>query len=155
MNSARNEMIVKLAGEEILLRPTFENIAAMEANVGGVSYLGWKYSRGIRTNASGEVDTTSLVSDMAIKSLPSMSEVAQIIYYNQAASKPDDPTQRKYSLEEIWDKMLKNGAGGITRTITIYLARLTAGDRLSVVDDLTDAEKKSSVTDPNQAVTTT
>lgn len=149
-------MIIKLAGEDILLRPTFENIAAMEANVGGVSYLGWKYSRGIRTNVKGEVDHLSMVSESAIKSLPSMSEVAQIIYYNQAASKPDDPTQRKFSLEEIWEKLLKNGAGGITRTITIYLARLTAGDRLSIVDDLTEEEKKSSVTTPvSQALPTT
>lgn len=154
MNNARNEMVIKLAGEDILLRPTFENIAAMEANVGGVNYLGWKYSRGIRTKENGEADLASLVSETAIKSLPSMSETAQIIYYNQAATKPEDPTLRKYSLEEIWEKLLKNGVGGVTRQVTIYLARLTAGDRLSVVDDLTDAEKKSSVTDPNQSVKT-
>lgn len=151
MNSARNEIVIKLAGEDILLRPTFENIAAMEANVGGVSYLGWKYSRGVRVKENGEADLASLVSETAIKSLPSMSEVAQIIYYNQAATKPEDSTLRKYSLEEIWDKLLKNGIGTITRQVTIYLARLTAGDRLSVVEDLSEEEKKSFVKDPNQA----
>lgn len=147
-------MVIKLAGEDILLRPTFENIAAMEANVGGVAYLGWKYSRGVSVNKDGQANLASLVSETAIKSLPSMSEVAQIIYYNQAATKPEDPTLRKYSLEEIWEKLLKNGVGGVTRQVTIYLARLTAGDRLSGVEDLSDEEKKSSVTDPNQAAKT-
>src|SRR5690606_7558027 len=112
MNSARNELIVKLGGEEILLRPTFENISSMESNLGGVAYLGWKFSRGVVIGKDGKPDLSGGNTERAVKSLPSMNEVAQIIYYNQAAVKPEDPTQKKYSLEEIWEKMLKNGAGG-------------------------------------------
>lgn len=147
MNSARNELIIKLGGEDILLRPTFENVSSMESNLGGVAYLGWKFSRGAVKDINGVMDTTK-----AIKSLPSMSEVAQIIYYNQAAVKSDDPTQKKYSLEEIWDRLLKNGAGGtVVRDVTMYLAKLTAGDKINTIDDMTDAEKKSTVVVQNQS----
>lgn len=139
MNKARNELVIKVGGKEILLRPTFENIAAMETNLGSVAYLGWKYSRGV-TMQNGKAVTTN----EAIKSIPSMTEVAQIIYYNQASTKPEDSSLKKYSLEEIWDMMLKNGAAGeIVRSIVMYLAQLTAGDKINTVDDLSQEEKKS------------
>ncbi len=153
MNNARNELTIKLGGEEILLRPTFENIAAMESNLGGVNYLGWKYSRGLKKNESGGIDAASIASHEAIKSLPPMSEIAQIIYYNQAARKQDDPTQRKYSLNEIWERLLITGSASLVRTITVYLAKLTAGDKLNAIEDMSDEEKKSSMTEVNQAAT--
>lgn len=139
MNKARNELVIKVGGKEILLRPTFENIAAMETNLGSVTYLGWKYSRGVTVQNGKASSGTD-----AIKSIPSMTEIAQIIYYNQASVNPEDNSLKKYSLEEIWGMMLKNGAAGeVVRSIVMYLAQLTAGDKINTVDDLSPEEKKS------------
>lgn len=139
-------MVIKIGGEEILLRPTFENIAAMESNVGGVSYLGWKFSRNVTKDANGKFNTD--VGQLA-KNLPSMSECAKIIYYNQASTKQDDPNQKKYSLDEIWDKVLASGSSAVIGSITIYITKLLAGDKLNSIDTLPDAEKKSSPIEAN------
>lgn len=141
MNKFRNEMEIELGSERILLRPTFENIAAMEANVGSVAYLGWKFSRGIRLGADGKAQVT----DGAVKALPSLTECAQIIFFNQAATKPDDPTLKKFSLEEIWDLVLQHGST-ICKTIVQYLAKITAGDKPTVEkpqESIAEFEKKS------------
>jgi len=122
-------MEIELAKVKILLRPTFENIAAMEENVGSIAWLGWKYSRGIGTKD-------------AVKSIPSMSEVAKIIYFNQAATKADDVTQKKFSLEEIWDLVLQEGAG-VSSKIMLYLGRITAGNKADEIEGLSETEKKS------------
>lgn len=127
-NKFRNEMEIVLGEHKILLRPTFENIAAMEANVGSVAYLGWKYSRGIRVDKDGKADKGSLNSADAVKALPPMSEAAQIIFYNQAATKADDPTLKKYSLEEIWDMVLQRGSP-VVRDVFVFLGRITAGSK--------------------------
>lgn len=129
-NKYRNELEVKIGGETILLRPTFENIAAMEENIGGLSYLAWKYSR-----ATGK--------DGQAKALPGLTECAKIIYFNQAATKPDDPTQKKLSLEEVWDLVSKEGVAVITPVLT-FLGRITAGQKEdSEPKELSESEKKS------------
>lgn len=135
-------MEVKVGPETILLRPTFENIAAMESVVGSVSYLGWKFSRGIRQNAEGGVDARTLNTAEAIKGMPSMTEVAQIIYFNQAATKENDATRKKFSLEEIWDLVSQEGMRLVLPIMT-YIANITAGDKMANTDAPSEAEKKS------------
>lgn len=138
-NKFRNELEITLGGEKILLRPTFENIAAMESAVGSVQWLTWKYSRGL---ASTKPNTKTEVTEGVVKALPSLSEVAQIVYFNQAAVKPDDATQKKFSLEEVWDLVQAEGAR-CAGSILVYLGRITAGNKAAEVDELSENEKKS------------
>lgn len=127
-NKFRNEMEIELAGEKILLRPTFENIASLEATAGSLAFLGWKFSRGLSDG----------------KNMPAMTDFAQIIYHCQAATKEGDPTRKKYSLEEVWDKVQQSGVM-LLRPLTEFMARVTAGDR--AVNELSDRQKKSSPTE--------
>lgn len=125
-NKFRNEMEIKCGSEKILLRPTFENIAATEANVGALQYLAVKSSRGIKDPKHGLT----------------MSEIAQIIYFNQAATDPSDVTKKKFSLEQIWDLTMQEGLY-LFKPILIFLARMTAGNKYSDLDGMTEEEKKS------------
>ena len=134
-NKFRNEMEITLGGVPILLRPTFENIAAMESHVGSLAWLTWKYSRGARVTKEG----SSLES--AIKSLPSLSECAQIIYYNQVATKEGDPTLKKYSLEEIWQLVMQEGMG-LSGKVLEFLGRVASGGKQET-EPPTESEKKS------------
>lgn len=127
-NKFRNELEIKIGGETILLRPTFENIAAMESDIGGLAYLGWKFSRGMRLGADGKVTKASMLSEASIRATPTLTECTKVIYYNQAASKPEDATQKKFNLEEIWALVSKEGVA-IVKPVTIYLAQVTAGDK--------------------------
>ena len=128
-NKFRNELEIEVAGTKILLRPTFENIAAMESNVGAVAWLGWKYSRGHGTKD-------------AAKSIPPLTECAKIIYFNQAATDPQDATQKKFNLEQTWDLVLQAGAP-VVKDVMTYLARLTAGNKSVDGEAVSEAEKKS------------
>jgi hypothetical protein len=134
-NKFRNEMEINLAGQKILLRPTFENIAAMEANVGSLVHLVWKFSRGAVKSKS--------VTEKSVASFPSLSECAQIIYYNQAAVKPEDPTLKKYSLEEIWDMVLDEGATAC-KGVVEFLGKMMAGRKVSPEELLEAEEEKKS-----------
>lgn len=129
-NKFRNELEIVIGGEKILLRPTFENIASMEANVGSVAYLAWCYSRGL----SGGKE--------AMKNMPSMSDSAKIIYFNQAATRSDDSTQKKLSLEEIWDLVMSEGVG-VARVVVQFLAKVTAGNKVVEIEELAPVEKKN------------
>lgn len=120
-------MEIKLGEETILLRATFENVSDMESNVGGLSYLAFKFSRG-----------TSL--ETSVKSMPSLTDIAKIIYFNQAARNPEDPTKRKFSLEEIWDLVQAEGVA-VTTPVVTYLALITKGNKNAPT--LTEEEKKS------------
>lgn len=100
MNQFRNEMEIELAGVKILLRPTFSNIASMESDVGSVSYLVWKFSRGVQ-NQNKPTGANPKEMEEAVKYMPSMSEAAKIIFHNQA--------EKKYSIDEIWELVLKSG----------------------------------------------
>lgn len=131
-NKFRNELEVTLSGEKILLRPTFENIANMESNVGSIAYLAWKFSRGVTVQGDG---TTKPNEDM-IKSFPSLSETAQIIFYNQA--------EKKLSLEEIWDLILKNGnPKDLMIKVTVFIGRTLSGGNFDEEKEATEEEKKS------------
>ena len=129
-NKYKNEYEIKMGSETILLRPTFENIADMESNIGGLTYLAWKFSRGM----------TSMDKVEAIKNMPSITEIAQIIYYNQAARKEDDTTKRKYALEEIWGMVQDEGIR-LTKPVTEYLSIITAGNKNA--SQSSEQEKKS------------
>lgn len=142
-NKFRNELEIELAGEKILLRPTFENLLATELNVGSVAWLTWKYSRGTKFGADGKIDLASLRSEAAMKSVPPATEIAKIIYFNQAATKPDDPTLKKYSLEEIWEKMLVSGMSQVAAKVVLYLGRVMAGNKAIDEEEPSLAEKKS------------
>jgi len=123
-NKFKNEMNIKLGGEEILLRPTFENVASMEAKLGGIAYLAWKLSRSA-TNPSV---------------LPSLTDLAQIIYFNQAATKADDQTKKKHSLDEVWALVQEEGLG-VVKPVTEFLARIAAGNKMQ--SELTENQKKN------------
>ncbi len=135
MNKFRNEMTIKLGPQEILLRPNFENIAMTETNVGGLAYLAWKFSKGSRVGQS--------MNEMA-KAVPTLTECAAIIFYNQAATNPEDPTKKLYSLEEIWGFVQSQGMKSVIQDITIYLAKITAGQ--AKVDEIEEKEKAASGT---------
>jgi hypothetical protein len=125
MNPVRNEYEISVGGEVILLRPTFQNIAAMENAVGGLNYLAWKFSRG---SIGKQINVERLVKD-----LPYMTELAQVIFYNQA--------EKKFTLEQIWELVKAEGAD-LTIPVSKFLGRITAGSNRTV-EGLDDAEKKS------------
>jgi len=137
MNPFRNEAVIKLGAEEILLRPTFENIAAMESAVGAVSYLGWKYSKAHQLSVS-----KASLNDI-IKASPPLSEIAQIIFYNQAATHPDDETKKKFSLEEIWSLVQHEGVRVVSPVVS-YIATMVAGDKVTKPEENLETEEKKS-----------
>lgn len=139
-NKFRNEMEVEIGGKKILLRPTFENIAAMESNIGSLAWLTWKFSRGTKFTEDGKLDRESLRSEEAIKSIPSLTDSTKIIYYNQAAH--GDSAHVKYSLEEIWDLVNKTGAT-VAPQVVIYLGRIMAGNKAVEKEEISNDEKKS------------
>jgi hypothetical protein len=125
-NKYRNEMEIELAGEKILLRPTFENCAAIESSHGSLAWLGWKFSRGIRE----------------LKNMPGLTDVALLIYHMQAASDPDDANKKKYSLQEIWEKVQANGMTiPLMNKLIEFLARTTAGNKMA--NEPSENQKKS------------
>jgi hypothetical protein len=120
-NKFRNEMEIELAGTKILLRPTFENVAAMETNMGGLAYLTWKMA----SNGNSP------------KALPSLSECAKIIFFNQSEQKEDGT--KKYSLEQIWEMIQEDGIV-ICKPVIQYLGRITAGNKNA--QEFSDFKKK-------------
>ena len=135
-NKFRNEIEISLGDEVILLRPTFENIAMTETHIGSISYLAWKFSRGVRMGDDGKVDPKSLNSEETIKSLPSLTEISQVIYYNQA--------DRKFTLEQVWDLVMGSGkARELISAITIYVGRMLSGGDFDEKKEMTVEEKKS------------
>lgn len=129
MNNFRNEMLVEIGTEKILLRPTFQNMSEMESNVASVSYLAYKFSRGLRETGANKENE-------AAKSLPSLTEAAQIIYYNQA--------ERKFTLDEVWEKIISSGnTPKIMVQVTIFIGKMLAGGDFNIDKEVTDDEKKN------------
>lgn len=106
------------------MRPTFENIAAMESQVGSIAHIAWRFMEGSRNP----------------KQVLSMTEVAKIIYLNQAATKEGDPTKKEMTLAEVWDLVLAEGIQCLN-PILEYLSRVSAGNNFQA--DLTDSVKKN------------
>lgn len=126
-NTFRNEQIVKLGDKEILLRPTFENIAAMEAEMGGIAYLAFKYGKGVN------VDTKQIDPEISAKSYPPLSETAKIIFHNQA--------EKLYTLDQIFQMVLEEGIRA-SATIVLFLVKMTAGNKFA--KEPSERQKKSS-----------
>lgn len=126
-NKFRNEMEVKVGGETILLRPTFENLAAMENAMGGVAYLAWRFGKGI------DLESRTVNAEASAKAMPTMSETAQIIYFNQA--------EKKFTLEEVMQLCLDEGVRVCT-VVVPFLVRVCAGNKLQA--EPSERQKKSS-----------
>lgn len=109
-NKFRNEMEIKLGDEKILLRPTFENCAALEAVAGSLAYLSWKFSKGFK------------------RDMPGLTDFAQIIYHCQAAVDKDDSNKKKLSLETIWELLQVEGAA-IYEPLMRFMVRIAAGSK--------------------------
>lgn len=136
MNKMRNEMEIVLAGVKILLRPTFENMANMEAKLGGLSYLVWKFC-----NSGNSVESKARV-------LPPLTECAQIIFFNQAETKADRPSEKLYSLDEIWEMVQSEGIKIVT-PVAKFLGQVAAGNAAAPVLS-EDEVKKSTETIPGE-----
>lgn len=136
-NQNRNEKLIKVGGQEILLRPTFENMAALESKLGSISYLTWKVSRAVsvRTGKNGVEEAVVSKADM-----PPLTWLAQVIYYCQAAVKPEDPTQKKFSIEQIWNLVQVEGAACMVPIIQ-FIMRIGNGNALQA--EPSETEKKS------------
>lgn len=126
-NKFKNEMEITVGGEKILLRPTFENLAAMESNLGGLPYLAFKFGQGV------DIDSKKIDQIKSAKSMPSMTETAQIIFYNQA--------EKKYTLEQIFDLCIDHGIS-ICAQIVLFLVRVSAGNKMQ--KEPSEKQKKSS-----------
>lgn len=124
-NKFRNEMEIELAGEKILLRPTFENMSIMEGDLGSISSLVFKYGRNL--------DKTSLNENAMMLTLPPMSHTAKIIFYNQA--------EKKFTLDEIFDMCLSEGAKAGAQ-ILLFLVRCTSGNKAA--QNPSEKQKKNS-----------
>jgi hypothetical protein len=125
-NLARNEMLIELGAEKILLRPTFENLSAMESKLGGMASLTFKYAK----NVDGFDDVSKIDVEKMSKSFPSFSEATQIIYYNQA--------EKKFTLEQIHELVMETGVKGLVQVVT-FLVRATMGSKKT---KLTSSKKK-------------
>jgi len=110
-NKFRNEMVVKVGDVEILLRPSFENCANLEAALG--------------------YGLPSLAFALAKQKLPTLTEVAKVIFFCQA--------EKKLTLEQIWDLMMVEGVASSTQVL-IFIGQITAGDKTQVAP--TDSELK-------------
>lgn len=124
-NKFRNEMEIELAGQKILLRPTFENLAATESKIGSLPFLAFKYGKGVEISEGGSVKVNP-------EMLPAMSEIATLIYLNQA--------EKKHSQESVMGLCLEHGLG-CARFMLEYVARCTAGNKFA--PELSAAEKKT------------
>lgn len=126
-NKFKNEMEIEVGGEKILLRPTFENLAAMETKMGGLAYLAFKFGQGIN------LETKSVDQLISAKSMPSLTETAQIIYFNQA--------EKKFSQEEVFDLCLNEGIKVCAQAV-LFLVKCSAGNKMQ--REPSERQKKSS-----------
>lgn len=129
-NKFKNEQVIKIGAEEILLRPTFENISNLESKMGGVQYLAFKYSLGVTAKANLD----------KVKNLPSISDCALIIYFCQAKQNPQDPQEKEFSLEQIFEKIQGN-LKNIPAECLMFLGKMLSGNKMAV--DLSEKVKKN------------
>lgn len=127
-NKFRNEKRINLAGKEILLRPTFENLANMETKMGGIAYLAWKYGKG--------VDMTKPNAVASAAALPPISDCAQIFYFNQIP--PDG--EKPIDIETMLDLCLQEGLK-VTTVALEFLMGVASGNKNAPAPS--EAQKKS------------
>lgn len=102
-NKFRNEKMLHIGGVEILLRPTFENCANLESAL--------------------NMSLSQLTYNLAMKKLPTMTDLAKVIYFCQA--------DKKLKMEEVWDLVMAQGVG-LTTQILEFIASITSGDQTQV-----------------------
>lgn len=126
-NQFKNEMEIEVGGEKILLRPTFESLAAMESDLGGLPYLAYKFGQGV------DIETKTIDKLLSAKSLPGVTETTKIIFYNQV--------EKKFTKEQIFDLVMAEGIR-VCAQMVLFLVRCTAGNKLA--KEPTKSQKKSS-----------
>lgn len=126
MNKFRNEMEVEVAGEKILLRATFENLAAIEESVGSLPYLANKFLRGVASE-KGNVEA------QVKKNMPSTTETVKILFHAQA--------EKKFTLEQMFEMVMKDGALKYSTKAFLFIAGACNGNKFP--DEPTPEEKKS------------
>ena len=102
-NDMRNEMELELAGEKLLLRPTFEGIAEME-NVSGLGIQGIAANL-IRENASIRV-------------------VAAVIWGGLVGAE-----NKKYTLEQIQEMIVDHGIYDLVPQAMLFMNQAMRGNR--------------------------
>lgn len=114
-NKFRKELEVELGEVKILLRPTMENLAALEEHAIHLQEFSYntfvKSAEGAASGDKGKIAGSLLKVDQAAKA----------IYYLQAEA---DPSKR-HSLEKIFDLMLAQGVSAITSQMSNYLLTVT------------------------------
>jgi hypothetical protein len=117
-NKFRNESQIKIGGVEILLRPTFENCANLEASLGyGLQALAMKLSEAAKDS----------------KKMPVSTDLVKVVYFCQA--------EKKYTLEEVWDFAKIEGTINIIAPILIFISTITTGDKTQVEASFSDVKK--------------
>jgi hypothetical protein len=111
-NKYRNEMMIKIGEVEILLRPTFQNCANLEAALGyGIPMLAF---------------------NLMNKKLPGLADMVQVIFFCQA--------DKKLTLEEIWDLVMVEGIGSSTQVLQ-FIGQITTGDKTQVAVSESELKK--------------
>lgn len=103
MSNIKNEQIIEIAGNKILLRPTFENCEALESDLG--------YGLPV------------LAHNLTQKKLPGMADITKVIFHCQE--------KKVFSKQEIWEQVMSEGMMVMTQ-ILIFVGKITAGDKYSV-----------------------
>lgn len=121
-NKYKNERLINIGGVEILLRPTFENLASFETNVITLDQFSFNLVKG---------------------KMPSLSQIIQAIFYFQAV--------KEFNLEQINQMVIEANGIQIFSQVAPFLSSVTAGymnkkDVDEAADKamaMTEAEKKS------------
>lgn len=104
MNTYKNERIIKIGEAEFLLRPTFENCAALEGDL--------------------KMGLNALAFKLAKAELPLNTDCVKVIYHCQVSDK-------KLTKEEIW--MLCFGSWiDVMKEVLMFIGSITAGDNTQV-----------------------
>lgn len=143
MNKHRNEIELKIGDKVILLRPTFENLAETESNVGGLSWLAWRFSRGVRVQQSedGTVKPVAEITSETLKDQPSLTEIVKIVYYNQVKN---ESGRRELSLEQIFDLIVSTGSFKmVLMKVIVFIGQALSGGDFDEQAEVTEAEKKN------------
>lgn len=119
-NKYKNEKIIKLGDVEILLRPTFENLAAFESNVFTLDEFMVRLVKG---------------------KLPRLSDLVRCIYFFQA--------EKKFNLEQVNELVMNTTGIQISTQVLPFISKCVGGYEnskdieLELNTKLSEAEKKS------------
>jgi len=103
MNKYKNEKLINVGGTEILLRPTFNNCASLEGDLGyGLPQLAFNLTKA---------------------KLPAMTELTKVIYHCQDV--------KNLNQEQVWELVMGEGVG-IMAVVLEFVARITIGNKANV-----------------------